>query len=217
MAYKSPLQLSKKLTGIPSRRDSFINRGFNDQNIKGYGKETGINYSDDELKELMGYTFDSYDFDDPEDKRSEDEIYNNFYNKVLDRWGGLQYERASRNLPWKYPSNWDSLSTEGKEEELRNYTDTLNSLASSDYKLLNIVPSVKQRIAQEYQQKYGRPYTGSSEDIWRERAIRFAEAHPDNAYAQNIGQIARDVNGVDHSDLIKDIIDAFHFNRYDRW
>ena len=54
-------------------------------------------------------------------------------------------------------------------------------------------------------------------EVWKDRARKLAKKNPDNAYYNNILQIADDRNGVDHSDMIQEIIDAFGFNRNGEW
>lgn len=46
---------------------------------------------------------------------------------------------------------------------------------------------------------------------WRKRAKEFAANNPDNVYASRFAEIADDRNGVDHSDLIDQIIEVFGF------
>lgn len=54
-------------------------------------------------------------------------------------------------------------------------------------------------------------------EIWKDRARKLAKENPNDAFYNNILQIVDDVNGVDHSDKIQKIIDAFGFNRNGEW
>ena len=217
MAFKDPRNLAQSLakSGTPINKDAYIKRLLDDPD-RSYNEE-GL-YNDDEIREMAGYTFDDYGFN----KMSEDEwddprynAYDEFRDHFLDNFGGLSYQRGQRGVPWSYPSGWDKFDVESKNNAIDYYLDGYYSQKKPDYKYAKqIRDEVYKNIDDYYQAKHGRPYTGSQSDNWRERVLAFALRHPDNAYAQNLGLIAKDRNGVDHQDLIDDLIETLGFGNY---
>ena len=203
---KSPLKI-----GTPINKEDYISRILKERND--YDKE-GL-YNDDEVKEMAGYVFDDYGFNDLTEETWEGENYtgyDEYRDHFLDNFGGLNYDRGKRGVKWSYPSGWDKFDVETKNDAIDYYLDGYYSQKKPDYAYAKALRNeVYKNIDDYYQKKHGRPYTGSDVDHWRERAIDLARQHPDNAYLQNIALIANDKNGVDHEDLIKEIINVFGF------
>lgn len=200
------------------KRDSYVARALKDPNVRNYGSGPDAEqYSDDELKELGEYIFDAYQFNEEDPN---DDEYQGFYDHLLDNYGSLQYYRGSFGKPYKQASAFDKYSTQNQIDDLDRY---LGGLLGGGYEGHELDWRTKQKlyddarnsgiaaIKNSYKQKYGRDFTGSPEDYWRESAITLAQKYPDNAYLQNLAWIANDPNGVDHTDLIKELIKAFGF------
>ena len=220
MTYKNPLELSKDLQGkkTPINRDAYIKRLFDDPD-RSYNEE-GL-YNDDEIREMAGYVFDDYGFNKANEEDWDDPKYSGydeFRDHFLDNFGGLTYSRGQRGVPWSYPSGWDKMDLESKNNAIDYYLEGYYGQKKPDYKYAKqIRDEVYKNIDDYYKTKFGRNYQGTNADHWRERALNLAAKYPDNAYIQNLAQIAKDRNGVDHEDLIKDIIDTFGFgNSYER-
>lgn len=211
---KSPLDLSKQLqnSGTPINKDAYINRLLSDPD-RSYNEE-GL-YNDDEIKEMAGYTFDDYGFNKHKEEDWDDPKYSGydeFRDHFLDNFGGLSYQRGQRGVPWSYPSGWDKFDVESKNNAIDYYLEGYYNQKKPDYKYAKQVrDEVYKNIDDYYQKRHGRPYTNSASDHWRERVLNLAQKYPDNAYIKNLALIAKDINGVDHQDLIDDIIETLGF------
>lgn len=199
-------------------RDAYINRLMSDKD-RSYNDE-GL-YNDDEIREMAGYVFDDYGFGKMHEEDWNDPKYtgyDEFRDHFLDNFGNLHYGRGSRGLPWKYPSGWDKLDVETKNNAIDYYLEGYYNQKNPDRKYgKKIRDEVYKNIDDYYQAKHGRAYTGSEADHWRERILDLAARYPDNAYVKNLALIAKDVNGVDHQDLIEDLIKTLGFgNSYER-
>lgn len=211
---KNPLELGNSLLNKKTKvnKDAYLNRLLSDKD-RSYNEE-GL-YNDDEIREMAGYVFDDYGFNDSNEEDWDDPKYSGydeFRDHFLDNFGGLTYSRGQRGVPWSYPSGWDKMDVETKNSAIDYYLDGYYSQKKPDYKYgKQIRDEVYKNIDDYFFKKYGRKYSGSESDHWRERALALAQKYPDNAYAQNLALIAHDRNGVDHEDFIKDLIEAFGF------
>lgn len=207
--------LSKK---TPVNRDDYLNRVAQTVKDDQFYNEDG-EYSDDEIREMAGYVFDNYNFDKAfeEDWDGDYKGYNEFMDHFYDNFGDLGYERGQRKKEWVYPSSWDKYDVEQKENAIRQYLSGYQHAKDPDYKYMEKIKNeVYKNIDDYYSKKYNRKYANSRNDIWRERAMRLAAKYPDNAYIKNLALIASDPNGVDHEDLIEDIVSTFGLKNYSK-
>lgn len=193
--YKTPK------TGTPINRDNYISRILKER--ADYDKENL--YNDDEIREMAGYVFDDYGFNDSVEETWDDPRYSGYdeyRDHFLDNFGGLNFDRGKRGIKWSYPSGWDRMDVETKNRAIDYYLDGFYSQNKPDYKYgKSIRDEVYKNIDDYYQAKHGRKYTGSRVDHWKERA---------SGLSDNLKKLLPGLSNLSDED-IESIIEIFGF------